>query len=52
MPPRERQIPSLGDLCFRVLFKEMVCKATPNTSESIRALMDNHLVGRVKKNVR
>ena len=45
-------VPSLQSLAFEAFFKEVLIKATPDTVEFVRDSIDQHFIGRVKKNVR
>lgn len=44
--------PNLQELCFGVIYENLVSKVTSTTSDFVRGLMDDHLVGKVKKAVR
>ena len=49
---RYNYVPSLEDLAFEVFFEKIVHKLTPNTAQFVHDLIDDHLVGRVKYDVR
>ena len=48
----EPGIPKLKHLCPVVIYKDLVCKVTSTTTDVVRGLMDDNLVGIVKKAVR
>lgn len=42
-------VPNLGKLAFKIFYKELLCQATHDHINSVRDLIDNHLVGTVIK---
>ena len=48
----ENVIPRLQELAFEVFFEKIVHKLTPNTVQFVHDLIEDHLVGRVKYDVR
>ena len=44
--------PSLQSLALDVFFEEVLSKVTPETVDTVRSTLDQHLIGKVKKNVR
>lgn len=47
-----KNIPKLGKLAFKVFYKEVLCRAAPGNINFVRDLIDNHLIGTVKRDFR
>lgn len=45
-------VPSLQSLASDAFFEKVLYKVTPDTVDSVRGTIDNHLIGKVKKDVR
>jgi len=49
---KNKKLPTLEQLALQVFFDELVYKATPQSVQSVRDLIDQQWAGTVKKTVR